>query len=82
MGNSFRGSGGGAGGAAQRFRGLPDVNYAEDEHWVAGDRAVSPWLLTGTTSDGEAVRVRGCDLFDLDSDGRIQSKDSYWKIMQ
>ena len=69
-------------GLAQRFSGLPDVHYAEDEHWVCGDHGVSRWLLTGTTKDGEQVRVRGCDLFDLDGDGRIRRKDSYWKIVQ
>jgi ketosteroid isomerase-like protein len=69
-------------GLAQRFRGLPDVHYAEDEHWLCGDRGVSRWLLTGTTNDGERVRVRGCDLFDLADDGRVLRKDSYWKIVQ
>jgi len=38
-------------------------------------------LLTGTTRDGQQVRVRGCDLFDLASDGRVTRKDSYWKIV-
>ncbi len=69
-------------GLAQRFRGLPDVHYAEDEHWVCGGLGVSRWLLTGTTNEGEHVCVRGCDLFDLDEDGRIRRKDSYWKIVQ
>lgn len=69
-------------GLAQRFRGLPDVHYGEDEHWVSGDHGVSRWLLTGTTPAGEQVRVRGCDLFDLADDGRIRRKDSYWKIVQ
>jgi ketosteroid isomerase-like protein len=69
-------------GLAQRFRGLPDVHYAEDEHWVCGDHGVSRWLLTGTTSEGEQVRVQGCDLFDLADDGRVRRKDSYWKIVQ
>jgi len=26
---------------AQRFRGLPDVHYGEDEHWMCGDRRLS-----------------------------------------
>lgn len=69
-------------GLAQRFRGLPDVHYGEDEHWVCGDRGVSRWLLTGTTPEGVPVRVRGCDLFDLAEDGRILRKDSYWKIVE
>src|SRR5690606_16700871 len=68
-------------GLAQRFEGIPDVHYGEDEHWVCGEHAVSKWLLTGTAVTGEQVRVRGCDLFDLAEDGRIRRKDSYWKIV-
>jgi ketosteroid isomerase-like protein len=68
-------------GLEQRFKGLPDVHYADDEHWVCGDHAVSRWLLTGTSQSGQRVTVRGCDLFDLARDGRIQRKDSYWKIL-
>jgi ketosteroid isomerase-like protein len=69
-------------GLAQRFQGLPDLHYAEDEHWACGDHAVSKWLLTGTTSAGERVQVRGCDLLDLAEDGRVRRKDSYWKIVE
>ncbi len=68
-------------GLAQRFQGLPDVHYGEDEHWACGDHAVSRWLLTGTTPDGQQLRVRGCDLLDLAQDGRVRRKDSYWKIV-
>jgi ketosteroid isomerase-like protein len=68
-------------GLAQRFAGLPDAHYGEDEHWSCGEHAVSKWLLTGTSASGDRVVVRGCDLFDLDSDGRIRRKDSYWKIV-
>ena len=55
-------------GLAQRFSGLPDVHYADDEHWVCGEHGVSRWLLTGTTPAGERVEVHGCDLFDLAED--------------
>jgi len=68
-------------GLAARFAGIPDVHYGDDEHWLLGDHAVSRWLLSGTTTAGEEVRVRGCDLLDLAPDGRIQRKDSYWKIV-
>jgi len=68
-------------GLAQRFRGLPDVHYGEDEHWTCGQHGVSRWLLTGTTTSGESVRVHGCDLFDFTADGLIRRKDSYWKIV-
>ncbi|MCA9879873.1 MAG: nuclear transport factor 2 family protein, partial [Thermomicrobiales bacterium] len=49
-------------GLAARFAGIPDVHYGEDRHWVCGDRGVSEWRLTGTTTAGERVDVRGCDL--------------------
>ncbi len=43
-------------GLAGRFTGIPDVHYGEDRHFVSGDRGVSEWLLTGTTTAGEAYR--------------------------
>jgi ketosteroid isomerase-like protein len=67
-------------GLASRFSGIPDVHYGEDRHWMSGDRAVSEWLLTGTSTSGEKIRVRGCDLFEI-RDGKIIRKDSYWKIV-
>jgi steroid delta-isomerase-like uncharacterized protein len=68
-------------GLGERFAGIPDVHYADDAHWVCGDHAVSKWLLTGTTVSGSTICVRGCDLFDISSDGKIQRKDSYWKLV-
>lgn len=68
-------------GLALRFSGIPDVAYGDDEHWVCGEHAVSKWLLTGTTTSGEAICVRGCDLVDFAPDGKIALKDSYWKIV-
>jgi ketosteroid isomerase-like protein len=67
-------------GIAARFAGLPDVRYAEDRHFVCGDRGVSEWLLTGTTTAGERIAVRGCDLWEF-RDGLVVRKDSYWKIV-
>ena len=66
---------------AERFAGIPDVHYGDDETWVCEGHAVTTWLLTGTTTAGDAVRLRGCDLFDLTPEGKIQRKDSYWKIV-
>jgi ketosteroid isomerase-like protein len=68
-------------GLASRFAGIPDVHYGDATHWVAGDRACSEWLLTGTKVNGEKVRVRGCDLFTVRA-GKIVRKDSYWKIVE
>lgn len=68
-------------GLAARFTGIPDVHYGEDRHWVCGDRGVSEWRLTGTTTAGERVDVRGCDLWEF-RDGHVVRKDSYWKIVE
>jgi steroid delta-isomerase-like uncharacterized protein len=66
-------------GLAGRFAGIPDVHYAQDRHAVSGDRGFSEWLLTGTTTAGERIAVRGCDLWEF-RDGLIVRKDSYWKL--
>ncbi|MDQ4089418.1 MAG: nuclear transport factor 2 family protein [Actinomycetota bacterium] len=68
-------------GLATRFAGIPDVHYGEDRHWVSGSRGCSEWLLTGTTTQGVRINVRGCDLFEF-RDGLISRKDSYWKIVE
>ena len=71
-------------GLASRFRGIPDVHYGNDRHFLSksGDRGVSEWLLTGRATTGERIEVRGCDLFEFGEDGKIKVKDSYWKIVQ
>ena len=67
-------------GVAARFAGIPDVHYGDDSHWVSGDRGVSEWTLTGTTTDGVRLQLRGCDLWTF-RDGKVTRKDSYWKIV-
>jgi len=70
-------------GLAKRFAGIPDVHYGDDRHFVSADgsRGASEWTLTGTTTDGERLEVRGCDLWTF-RDGRIVVKDSYWKRVE
>jgi ketosteroid isomerase-like protein len=68
-------------GLASRFAGIPDVHYGDDRHWLAGDRGCSEWLLTGTSTEGETIEVRGCDLFEFRGE-KITRKDSYWKIVE
>ena len=48
---------------------------------VSGDRGTSEWTLTGTTTDGERIEVRGCDLWTF-RDGKVTRKDSFWKIVE
>lgn len=69
-------------GLAARFEGIPDVHYGDETHFVAADRGVSEWTLTGTTTAGERIEVRGCDLWTFAEDGRIVRKDSYWKLRE
>ena len=64
---------------AARFAGIPDVRYQHDEHFVDGERGASEWTLSGTTTDGQRIEVRGCDLWTFRG-GQVVKKDSYWKI--
>src|SRR5262245_42481902 len=38
-------------GLGMRFTTIPYVHYGDGSHFVAGDRGVSEWTLTGTTVD-------------------------------
>ena len=60
------------------FEAFPDAHWANPRHVVAGDRAVSEWIFTGTRRDGTRVEVAGCDLFTI-RDGQIAVKNSYRK---
>jgi ketosteroid isomerase-like protein len=68
-------------GFADRYAGIPDVNYGDDSHFISGDRGVSEWTLTGTALAGEPIKVRGCDLWTFQGD-KVARKDSYWKIVE
>ena len=80
-GTRYRGKAAVREGLATRFSGIPDVHYGDDHHWTAGDLGVSTWLLTGTSTGGEHIRVQGVDLLHFRA-GKITKKDSYWKIVQ
>jgi steroid delta-isomerase-like uncharacterized protein len=69
-------------GLGARLAGIPDVHYGDAEHFACGNRGVSEWTLSGTTTDGERIEVRGCDLWTFDADGKISRKDSFWKIRE
>ena len=79
-GKRFTGKAAAREGLATRLKGLPDVHYSNDRHWVSGNMGVSEWLLTGTTPDGVRIQVRGCDHWEF-RDGKVIRKDSYWKIV-
>ena len=61
------------------LKGMPEMRFSDDEHFVSGDRGLSQWTLTGTDADdGSSIRVHGCDIFRF-SGGKIAVKDSYLK---
>ena len=68
-------------GLGTRFTTIPDVHYGDGSHFVAGDRAVSEWTLTGTTTDGLQLNVRGCDIWTF-RDDKLVVKNSFWKIVE
>ena len=68
-------------GLAKRFEGIPDVQYGEDRHWVCEDFGVSEWTLTGTSTSGQHIEVRGVDLLEF-AQGKVIRKDSFWKIVE
>ena len=63
---------------ARVFEAFPDARFGEARHFVAGDRGVSEWRFTGTTAEGRAVEVDGCDLFTFAGD-KIARKSSFFK---
>jgi ketosteroid isomerase-like protein len=67
-------------GLQSRFEMLPDVHYADVRHFATENMGVSEWLVTGTLSSGDTVRVRGCDHYEFRG-GKVVRKDSYWKIV-
>ena len=64
---------------ADRFASIPDVRYTDDSHFVGGDRGVSEWLISGTTTDGQRIEARGCDIWTFRGD-KICVKNSFWKM--
>src|SRR5262249_57554638 len=52
-------------GFAGVFKRFPDVHFGNARHFVSGDRGLSEWLFTGTTTDGKKVEVTALDLLTL-----------------
>ncbi len=60
------------------FRDTSDLDFAEEESIVAGDRAVQRWRFGWTNPDGSAGHVRGVDVLRF-RDGKVCEKFSYVK---
>ena len=60
---------------------IPDVDYADADHFVPCDRGAAEWTLTATTVEGDHLELRGCDLWTF-RDGLVTRKDTFWKIVE
>jgi ketosteroid isomerase-like protein len=66
---------------ADRFQVIPDMRWDHLDHFIAGNRAVSVWMVRGRGKDGEALDYKGCDIYEFRGD-KILNKDTYWKIVE
>ncbi|MGB7302053.1 MAG: nuclear transport factor 2 family protein [Burkholderiaceae bacterium] len=60
------------------FAQMPDVQWLEPHHVIAGDRGISQWVLVATGPDGQRIETNGCDVFTFRG-GLIAVKDTYRK---
>ena len=66
---------------ADRFKVITDMRWDHIDQFIAGPRAVTVWMVTGTGADGEKLNYRGCDLYEFRGD-KILNKDTYWKLVE
>ena len=66
--------------AHMRFRTIPDMYWHIRSHWVGGNRGCSEWTVTGTETNGNKIDWLGCDIWELNDDGKVVTKDTYWKF--
>jgi ketosteroid isomerase-like protein len=64
-----------------RFKVIPDMSWTHSDDFIAGNRAVSVWMVRGKSADGEALNYQGCDIYEFRGD-KILKKDTYWKIVE
>ena len=65
---------------AERYGRIPDMRWVDMRHWIFGDKALSEWVVQGTSVDGEQLDYLGCDLWEF-RDGKVVKKDTYWKYV-
>ena len=66
----------------QRYELIPDMRWIGESHFISGNRALSDWTVQGTMQDGSKINWRGCDIWDFDENGKIRTKDTYWKLVE
>lgn len=63
---------------SQRFRDIPDMNWAVIRHFASGNLVCSEWRVTGTPKSGPRIDWLGVDIWEIEN-GKIAKKDTYWK---
>ena len=66
---------------ADRFNVITDMRWEHKYEYICGNRAVSVWIVKGTSNDGTVLNYQGCDLWEF-KDGLVHNKDTYWKIVR
>ena len=66
--------------AHRRFRTIPDMYWDIRSHWVSGNRGCSEWTVSGTETNGNKINWLGIDVWELNDDGKVVTKDTYWKF--
>jgi steroid delta-isomerase len=59
-------------------RNFKSVALTEDSVFVAGDGAAVKWTGRGTSTNGREVKFEGIDVFEINSDGKIQTVRAFW----
>lgn len=54
------------------------VSLDEESIFVAGNGAAVKWTGKGTSNNGKGVKFEGIDVFEINSDGKIQNVWAYW----
>jgi ketosteroid isomerase-like protein len=66
---------------ADRFKVINDMRWDHIDAFICGNRAVSVWMVTGASTDGDTLNYRGCDIYEF-RDDKILNKDTYWKLVE
>jgi taurine dehydrogenase small subunit len=66
---------------AQRYEIIPDMRWEGERHFISGRRALSEWIVKGTSATGEKIEWNGCDVWEFDGSGKIKVKDTFWKCV-
>jgi len=65
-------------GVSEFFAKFPDGRFSDASHFISGDRGVSEWTFEATGSDGNSIRMLGCDIFEFRGE-KIRVKNAFRK---